>query len=86
MFAVGGRAVRPARPLSTPVVPGPEPEPTAACSACGNDRTHRAREMSAGIELVLCIDAHGCCVRYRCSTSPGVYAAALRGELPLSAP
>jgi hypothetical protein len=82
MFGVTGRTVRPA----LPVVPGPEPEPTAACSACGNDRTTRVCEVSAGFELVLCLDAHGCAVRYRRSVTPEIYAAALRGELPVSAP
>jgi hypothetical protein len=86
MFALGGRAVRPAKPLPTPVVPGREPAPTAACSACSADRTTRVREVRAGIELVLCLDAHGCCVRYRRSTTPESYAAALRGEILAVAP
>lgn len=59
--------------VAVPVVPG-DIVPSDPCDACGNNRATRAHAVVADRELVLCIDVHSCCVRYRGGGTPAEYA------------
>jgi hypothetical protein len=85
-FTDGGTGTPVGRAVGIAVVPGPESMPTGECSACGSTTAPSAHSVADGVELVLCLDFVGCAARYRYSVTPEIYAAALRGELPVSAP